>query len=137
MTTTDALAALAKGYAFPTATLTLSRDDIDAYLDATGDAAFRALAASGKAPPLAAAALALRALLGSFDLPAGAVHTGEELEFVRPAAAGEPLRCESTVTHASDRQGYRFATIEQRVLDGAGQAVLVARAALMAPLVAP
>lgn len=134
MTTTEALASLTKGYVFPAASFALSESDADAYLDAVGDRAFRALGATDRLPPLATAALALRSLLAGFSLPAGAVHTGEELEFVRPVRPGEPLRCDSAVVQASDRQGYRFATIEQRVVDGAGAPVLIARAAVMAPL---
>lgn len=106
---------------------------MDAYLDAVGDTATRA-SLSGDVPPVAAAAFALRALLAVFDLPEGSVHTSEEVEYVRPVRIDEPLRCESAVAQASDRQGYRFATIEQRLVDTAGQPIMIARSSIMSPL---
>lgn len=134
MSAADPLAALTKGSTFPSSTFALSDADVEAYLAATGDRAFSALGDRSRVPPLAAAALVLKAMLESFDLPPGAVHTGEEIEFARPIAPGEPIRCETKVTQSSDRQGYRFATVEQRALDSAGEAVLVARASVLAPL---
>ncbi len=134
MGTTDAFVGLTKNHVFPEARFSVSRRDAEAYLAATGDEAFRALAHSDDAPPLATTALALRALLGTLKLPPGAVHTGEDVEFARPARYGEPLRCVSKVVQASERQGHRFTTIEQRVFDDAGERVLVARAAVIAPL---
>lgn len=134
MSASDPLAALKKGSAFPTTALSLSETDVAAYLDATGDEAFAALGAGGIVPPLAAAALLLRSMLATFDLPQGSVHTGEEIEFVRPARTGEELRCETAVLQSSDRQGYRFATVEQRAVDAAGEPVLITRATVMSPL---
>ncbi len=122
-----------KGHVFPACSFVLNEADIGAYMEAAGDTAFAA-GAPERVPPLAAAAFALRALLATYDLPAGVVHTGEEIEMTRLARSGEPLRCESMVTQSADRQGHRFATIEQRLIDASGQPVVVTRAALIAPL---
>jgi len=128
------LSKLTKGFAFPGASFAVTPGELGAYLDAVGDDAFPALGPSDGVAPMALAAFALRTLLAGFRFPPGLLHTGEEIEFVRPARVGEPLRCDSTVTQSSDRQGHRFATVEQRVSDAAGAPLLVARTALVAPL---
>ncbi len=129
----DPLTALTRGATFPPMTFHLERAEVEAYLDAVGDRAFRESGLTS-VPPVAAAAFALRALLATFHLPDGSVHTGEEVDFLRPLRTGEALRCESAVTGSSDRAGYRFSTVEQRLLDEDGQAVLTSRAMLMSPL---
>ena len=114
-------------------TFSLGRPEVEAYLEAVGDGAFRESGLKS-VPPVAAAAFALRALLSTFRLPDGSVHTGEEVDFARSLQVGETLRCESTVVQSSDRTGYRFSTVEQRLLGEDGQVVLTSRAMLMSPL---
>ena len=133
MNTSSSLSFLARGHAFPSASLTLTRAEVDAYLDAVGHDVVPAISRAC-VPPVATAAFALRELLAVFDLPGGSVHTSEEVDWVRPARIDELLRCESTVVQASDRQGYRFATIEQRLVDTTGQAIMIARSSIMSPL---
>jgi acyl dehydratase len=130
----DSLSTLVRGHEYPTVAFRLDRPEIEAYLDAVGDRVSATTGQEEDVPPLAAAAFALRALLGVFHLPEGSVHGSEEVEFVRPPRIGEELRCESRVASASDRQGFRFSTVEQRLVDASGQVVLTARALLMSPL---
>ena len=75
-------------------------------------------------PPMAVAALVMGTALRSVELPAGAVHTGQELEFAAPVAEGATLLCSATVAQNSVRRGTRFLVIE--ILGGDAHAPAVA-----------
>ena len=62
-------------------------------------------------PPMAVAALVMGAAMRAVELPAGAVHTGQELDFVRPVPEQAELRCVATVAQNSVRRGTRFLVI--------------------------
>ncbi len=76
------LAALPKGHEFPPTTFTLSPEWVDAYIAAVGDAAIRD-AGPGLVPPMAVAALSIRALIEASPLPPGTLHASQELVFHR------------------------------------------------------
>ena len=70
-------------------------------------------------PSMAVAALVMGAAMRAVELPAGAVHTGQELEFAQPVPEGVELRCTATVSQNSVRRGTRFLVIGiQGTLDG-------------------
>ena len=75
-------------------------------------------------PPMAVAALVMGTALRAVELPAGAVHTGQELEFAAPVAEGATLSCSATVAQNSVRRGTRFLVIE--ILGGEADAPAVA-----------
>ena len=95
--------------------MTLSPQEIDAYLGAVGDDA-DVYRAEGLAPPMAVAALVMATAMRAVALPAGAVHTGQELDFAAPVPLGSDrdatLDCAGTVAQNSVRRGTRFLTIE-------------------------
>lgn len=108
----------------------LTRERVGAYVDAVGgDAEFyRRL---GAAPPTAVAALALAAAMEAVELPAGTVHTGQELAFTSPAPIGSQLRCVATVASNSVRRGARFLSLDLRALDATGAVVVEGRTSLV------
>ena len=65
-------------------------------------------------PPMAVAALVMGAAMRAVELPAGAVHTGQELEFAAPISEGAELSCSATVAQNSVRRGTRFLVLEIR-----------------------
>ena len=95
--------------------MTLSPQDIDAYLGAVGDDA-DVYRAEGLAPPMAVAAFVMATAMRAVALPAGAVHTGQELDFAAPVPLGSggivTLDCAGTVAQNRVRRGTRFLTIE-------------------------
>src|SRR5437879_13517810 len=84
------LAALPKGHELPAASFTLSPEWVVAYIDAVGDAAIRD---TGPAlvPPMAIAALSMRALIEASPPPPRTLHAGHEIAFPRAALRGEQL----------------------------------------------
>ena len=63
-------------------------------------------------PPMAVAALVMSAAMRAVDFPAGAVHTGQELEFSMPVAENSELACTASVAQNSVRRGTRFLVLE-------------------------
>ncbi len=86
------------------------------YRSAVGDDA--PAAGEHVVPPMAVAAMVMGAAMAAVELPAGAVHTAQELEFARPVEEGAPLTCSATVAANSVRRGTRFVVLEMRGVDG-------------------
>ena len=130
---TLALETLPKGHQFPPAEFDLSPEWVREYVAAVED---RAIARLGEdlVPPMAVAALAIRALLDAAALPPGAIHLGQELSFLRPLRVGEGLMARARVASRGERQGWALMGIEMNVQDGAGRPVMTGRATVTMPL---
>ena len=103
----------------------------DDYVRAVGDEC-ALYADEGLVPPMAVAALVMAEAMEAVSLPAGTVHTGQELTFSRAVATGSAVRCSATVAANSVRRGTRFLTLDLR---GAlnGEPAVEGRAALAVP----
>ena len=130
------MADLPRGRELPEAHFRLGADDVRRYLEAVGDCSD----AYGQGPegpawvlPLAVAALALRAILEQVELPAGALHAGQEVEFRHPVPVGASLRVRARVAQRSEMRGAVVSVIEFEVGEGrsSGPAV-VGRATVIA-----
>ncbi len=130
MTTT--LAALPKGHRFPPVAFDLSRRWVMDYVEAVEDAAIGAFADA--VPPMAVAALSIRALLQSADLPPGAVHLGQEMTFHRTVRVGESLAAAAEIVSRGERQGWVLMGVDLSVADASGEPVMTGRATLTFPL---
>jgi hypothetical protein len=124
---------LPKGHRFATVSFELTADDVRRYLAAAGDGnaiyAERALA-----PPLAVAARALGALLETVELPAGTLHTGQEVEAHGGVPIGAALTLTGRIAQRSERAGYVIAVIEFEVTPAAAAGpALTGRTTVMAP----
>ena len=84
------LEALSKGHEFPSVAFHLSSQWVREYAEAVEDGAIAGLGRD-MVPPMAVAALSIRALLDSARLPTGAIHLGQEVAFFRPVGMGERL----------------------------------------------
>jgi hypothetical protein len=103
---------------------------VDAYLAAVGDRCDY----GGRVPPLAVLAAALAALQEQVALPDGSLHTGQEVETIAPAQAGEQLTMTGRIAQRSERQGMVISVIELEAGSDAGPR-LRARTTIMAPAV--
>jgi hypothetical protein len=83
-------------------------------------------------PTMAVAALVMSAAMRAVELPAGAVHTGQELEFKLPVAENAELACTASVAQNSVRRGSRFLVFEIRGDDGP-QTALAGRTTIVVP----
>lgn len=101
------------------------------YIEATEDEASPALG-DEVVPAIAVAALAIRSLLEGMELPAGALHVGQELEYRRALKVGESLAAKAQVASVGERGGWSLAAFEITVEDEAGRPVLIGRSTLMA-----
>ena len=102
-----------------------------AYVRAVGDDC-ALYAEEGLVPPMAVATLVMAEAMDAVSLPAGTVHTGQELTFSHAVAMGSAVRCSATVAANSVRRGTRFLTLDLRgELDG--EAAVEGRAALAIP----
>lgn len=131
------LADLPRGHEIPAAGFRLGADDARRYLDAVEDrtgAYGEDPDAPGCVPPLAVAALALRAILEQVELPAGALHTGQEVEFRRPVSVGSLLRTRARVAQRSEMRGAVISVVEFDVAEeGSADPAVVGRATVMIP----
>jgi acyl dehydratase len=125
------LATLAKGHVFPAATFELTGDWIDAYIAAVDDEAIASVGAQ-YVPPMAIAALSVRALLEHSSLPPGSLHAGQELSFTSAVRRGDTLTASARILSRGERQGAVLMSIELDV-DRGGDDVMVGRATIAFP----
>ncbi len=116
------LSTLQPGQRLFSRSMAVSADDAAAYRSAVGDDAPPA-AGEHVVPPMAVAAMVMGAAIEAVELPAGAVHTAQEVEFARPVAEGASLTCSATVVSNSVRRGTRFIVLQMLGVDGAETAL--------------
>ena len=131
------LSDLPKGHELATDRIDLTNERIAAYLGAIGDTngVYRE---RDLAPPLAVAALALGALLEQIELPAGSLHTSQEVE----ARAGVPrdatLSLRGRIAQRSERAGMVISVLEFEVApEGADGPALTGRTTVMMQMGSP
>jgi hypothetical protein len=120
-----------RGHAFPPATFSLGRAQVDAYLRATGDQG----SYSDAIPPLAAVALGLAALQEWIALPEGSLHTGQEVEHLATLHVGDAMTLTGRIAQRSERQGMVISVLEFEISASDGTAIR-ARSTIMAPAAA-
>ena len=118
------LSSLELGQALCERDVVVTSDRAALYIDAVEDDS-PLYAAQGLAPPMAVAAIVMAAAMEAVELPAGAVHTGQELAFAGPAPIGASVRCVASVAANSVRRGTRFLSLDltgsaegERVVEG-------------------
>ena len=127
------LEALPKGYEFPPVAFELSSQWVQEYVAAVEDGAIGGLGWD-VVPPMAVAALSIRALLDSAKLPPGAIHLGQDLAFLRPVGMGERLSVRARVASRGERQGWVLMGIDLNVEDELRASVMMGRATVTMPL---
>ena len=103
----------------------------DAYIKAVGDES-TLYTEERLVPLMAVVALVMAEAMDAVSLPAGTVHTGQELTFSRPVAMGSVVRCSATVAANSVRRGTRFLTLDLRG-ERDGETAVEGRTALAIP----
>jgi hypothetical protein len=115
----------------------LASDDVRRYLEAVEDrtgAYWEGPEGPAWVPPLAVAAMALRAILEQVDLPAGALHTRQEVEFRRLVPVGSLLQPRARVAQRSEMRGAVISIVEFDVAEqGSPDPAVVGRATVMMP----
>jgi len=119
---------LVKGQTFARLPLTVSQDEVEAYLESIGESPE---AWSEFVPPVFLDAIAIATLLGTVAIPKGVMHTGQEHECHRAARIGEPLELEMRVSALSDRKGATIAGFEALVADAEADPVITMKISVM------
>lgn len=120
---------LSRGDVLPTVDLTITREDVLGYLDATGEPAERW---GDRVPPVMLSALMLATLLAQVEIPQGVMHTGQEHESMRPVRIGEPLTVTVLVSSHAVRRGALMAAFDAEARAG-DEVVAVSRASVLVP----
>jgi len=107
--------------------VSLTSDDVAAYLAATGEPAE---AWANAVPPLAIGALALGGLMERTGIPEGLLHTGQEFSFVRPVPHGAAVSVLIRVGSASERRGALMIAFDLE-LSEAGEVVATGRTSII------
>ncbi|MGH9202486.1 MAG: MaoC/PaaZ C-terminal domain-containing protein [Vicinamibacterales bacterium] len=125
------LAALPKGHEFSLSAFDLSQAWVADYVAAVEDEAISAL--GDFVPPMATAALSIRALLKSAALPAGTIHLGQDLNFVNAASAGERLTVAARVASRGERRDWVLMAVELDVRGQTDASITTGRATVTFP----
>lgn len=120
------------GLLFPPASYTIDHTRLEAYIAATGDND-PVYSDSSLVPPTAVAARAMAALAEGIALPPGTIHISQELEFLAPVQAGEPLTSRAMVSGKRSRGRLELLTIEIRVSNQDNKDVMTGRSTFMTP----
>ena len=96
-------------------------DDLAVYRDA------------GAVPPLALCAWALGAMLKKLSLPAGTVHSIQEMEARAAVAVGEEIHGLAVPERPRTRGGLRFMTVGYTLENGAGDIVQTGKTTVLTP----
>ena len=123
---------LPKGHELPPSAFELSPEWVREYAAAVEDEAIGPLGPD-LVPPMAVAALAIRALLDRAALPAGAVHIGQEITFQRAVRAGETLSASARIVSRGERGGWVLMGIDLSV-EGEGGPIMEGRATVTMPV---
>jgi acyl dehydratase len=110
-------------------TFTVSSEEVRAYLDATGEPPEHW---ERTVPPLALGALTLAGLMDEIPLPPGALHVGQEFDFLGAVAHGERVEARLTVAQQSERQGANIIVFASELRCGE-RIVMRGRTTVMAP----
>jgi hypothetical protein len=105
--------------------------DTRSYLEAVGDQC-SLYELSGIVPPMAVAAFALSSIMKNIELPEGAIHSAQELEFLQPLRKGDAVRYVGTVVQNTVRRGIRFLIFQISTTGPNGQ-ILAGRTSILVP----
>ena len=111
---------------------TLTQPSVREYLDAVGDD-LGVYAEAGLVPPLALCAWALGAMLEKLSLPAGTIHSIQEMETVAGVAVGEVIRGEAVPERPRSRGGLRFMAVGYTLYNGAGAVLQRGKTTVLTP----
>ncbi|MDA0768675.1 MAG: MaoC family dehydratase [Chloroflexi bacterium] len=127
-------AKLAPGDEISSRTLVLDEESVDRYADAVADANVVYNADGVRlVPPMAIAALSLGGVISDLQIPGGAVHASQELEFPKAVVVGAALECTARLVGNSTRGDWRFMVVDIRVAGDGGTEVMTGKSTIMLP----
>ncbi len=123
---------IAVGAAIELGSWTLTEETVGQYLDAVGDD-LGVYGEVGLVPPLALCAWALGAMLEKLSLPAGTIHSIQEMEALAGVAVGDVVHGEASPERPRSRGGLRFMTVGYTLKNEAGDTVQRGKTTVLTP----
>ena len=120
------------GAAIDLGSWTLTEQSVREYMDAVADDLGLYMEA-GLVPPLALCAWALGAMLEKLSLPAGTIHSIQEMEALAGVAIGDEIRGEAVPERPRNRGGLRFMTVGYTLWNGSGDIVQRGKTTVLTP----
>ena len=111
---------------------TLTEEPVREYLGAVGDD-LSIYASARLAPPLVLCAYALEAVLQRLSLPAGTIHSIQEMEALAGVAFGEVVHGQAVPERPRSRGGLRFMTVGYSLYNGSGDLVQRGKTTVLTP----
>ncbi len=110
----------------------LTKEWVQSYLVAVGDD-LSVYEESGLAPPLALCAWALGAMLEKLSLPAGTIHSIQEMEAVAAVSMGSTVRGVAERERPRTRGGLSFVSVSYSIEDDSGNLVQRGKTTVLTP----
>lgn len=123
---------ISTGTAIELGSWTLTGESVREYLSAVGDD-LGVYGEVGLVPPLALCAYALGAMLERLSLPAGTIHSIQEMEALAGVAVGEVVHGEASPERPRSRGGLRFMTVSYTLKNAAGNVVQTGKTTVLTP----
>lgn len=89
---------------------------------------------TGLVPPMAVAALALKALINAISMPPGTIHVSQEFEFMAAVSTQDTLTSHATVSRIQERGKLHLINIDISVLNQKKQPVLAGKTGFILPV---
>jgi len=124
---------LREGQEFPPASFQLDAATVADYLKAVEEDNV-IYENSGLVPPMAVAALSLKALINAISMPPGTIHVSQEFEFIDAVSTQDTLTSLARVGRVQERGKLHLITIETSVLNQQNKAVLAGKTGFILPV---
>ncbi len=124
---------LKAGQEFPPASFQVDSTTVADYLKAVGEdnVIYRN---TGLVPPMAVAALALKALISAISMPPGTIHVSQEFEFMATVSTRDTLTSQATVSRIQERGKLHLITVAVSVLNQENKPVLAGKTGFILPV---
>lgn len=89
---------------------------------------------TGLVPPMALAALALKALINTISMPPGTIHVSQEFEFIDAINTRDTLTSQARVSRIQERGKLHLMTVDISVVNQEQKPVLAGKTSFVLPV---
>jgi hypothetical protein len=123
---------LVPGHEFSPVTYQMTASSVSKYLEAVDQLEeWQSSSMANFVPPMAIAACAMSAMSKLFTMPAGAIHTSEELQFCKPVPVGAIVTCHARVGRKSGRGKFQMMTLEMEIRNDKNEVIISGQASII------
>ena len=89
---------------------------------------------TGLVPPMAVAAMSLKALINAISMPPGTIHVSQEFEFIATVKTEDTLTSHARVSRVQERGKLHLITVDTSVLNQENKPVLMGKTGFILPV---